>query len=503
MFWQADTNLEGLLELGYPQPEAPLASVLPPGGGGLVVPPFSTFSQVVNLISRSYRWTFDEALRHNQSNALALRRDPVIMDALRSRQMPVAQLEWHLQSEDDQDTRQAEAVKTLTRCIEATPNLQRFLMHLLEAIYFGRYAVQVAWKWDWREGKKLLKVRKYQPVNGDKLVFKYDDRVGILVHATYDGSWEPTERGRAHFLNQSEREQFILHRHEPEDADFFEGEMAGSINGVGIRSRIYWLWYLKQNVFGFLMDYLERVGAGGFTIYYYEMGNAQSEQEVRKQAEEQFRNNAILFPRYKDGSTGGPGVERIEPSLAGAQLLQSLVMTYFDDLLRHYILGQTLTTQAEATGMGSEVAGLHGDTFARIIKYDAINLAESLTSDFVAVFQRYLFPDVPPIKWVFDVDKPNAGEVLEASSAFYEMGGTVDEDELRSVIGLSKPQPGHSMLAKMPPLSPAAVGPVVPGGVPQEGVPGPDVTGQGQEAMQQGGGPPQMVQEGAEGNEPQ
>ena len=474
-------------EYGAPPPQAADQQPLPPGGGRYSSPHFLTFSQIVNSVSRTYRWTFDEALRHNRQNALAIRRDPVVMDALRSRQIPTAQLPWHIEVENDKDTRQAEAAQQLTKVIEGIPNFQRLKMHLLEALWWGRYGVQLLYEWDYSTGTKRLVVREHRPINGDKLSFKHSGRAGILVHASYPGTWELTDQGRAHFFTPEERESVILHKHEPEDADFFEPELAGGVHGVGIRSRIYWFWWLRSQVSAFLMDYLERVGAGGFTIYYYEAGSSSSLSEVKKAAEEQHRNNTILFPRYRDGSTGGPGVQRVEASNAGAQLLQALVQGYFDEVIRRYILGQNLTSETAGTGMGSGVADLHADTFSRLVKYDAINLAETLTTDLVVVLQKYMFPGLPPMRLVMDVDKPNARDVLESAQAFYSMGGTIDEDELRSIIGLAKPQPGHSMLAKMGNLSPAGM----PTGVPMMGPPGPDL-GMDPQGMSGMGAPMQM-----------
>lgn len=480
---------ESAQEYGAPPPQPTEQQSLPPGGGRYTAPHFLTFSQIVNSVSRTYRWTFDEALRHNRNNALAIRRDPVVMDALRSRQIPTAQLPWHIEPENDKDTRQAEAAQEITKVIKRIPNFQRLKMHLLEALWWGRYGAQLLYEWDFSSGKRRLAVRDFRPINGDKLVFKHSGASGILVHATYPGTWEVTDRGRAHFFDRRERQSIILHKHEPEDADFFEPELAGSVAGVGIRSRIYWFWWLRSQVSAFLMDYLERVGAGGFTVYYYEAGNPSSRDEVKAAAEEQHRNNTILFPRYRDGSTGGPGVLRIEASNAGAQLLQTLISGYFDEVIRRYILGQNLTSETAGTGLGSGVADLHADTFSRLVKYDAINLAETLTTDLVWVLQEYMYPDLPKMQFVFDVDKPNARDVLEAAQGFYNMGGTVDEDELRSIIGLAKPQPGHPMLAKMGNLSPAGI----PMGVPMMGPPGPDMgVGADPQGMSGMGAPMQM-----------
>lgn len=477
-----DKDAQRPYEEGYPLPEAPPAGQLPPGDGANLLPHYLTFAQIVNYASRVYRWTHDEALRDSRTNALAIRRDPVIMDALRSRQLPTAQLAWHLECEDDQDTRQAEAVDELTAVLEHTPRFQQLKMHLLEALWYGRYGVQCNYQWSFRKGKKFLTLRDFHPINGDKLVFRFSGQPGVLVHQQYGGIWEQTDRGRAHFFDQHERDQLILHRHEPEDADFYEPELGGGIQGVGIRSRIYWLWYLRSQVTAFLMDYLERIGAGGLTLYYYEAGSQTSANEVTNAIANQHRNNALLFPRYRDGTKGGPGVERVEPSTAGAQLMQGLVTQYFDSVMRRYILGQNLTTEAGATGLGSGLADLHGETFARYIKYDAVNLQDTLTHQLLHVLQKNSpYCALPPLRFVFDVDKPNANETLGAAQAFYQMGGSVDEDQLRSIIGLEKPAPGASILAQMGSMSPAAAG-GVPEGVPMMGAPGPD--------MGQGGPPP-------------
>lgn len=444
---------------------------LPPGGGRFPLPHYQTFGAIVNSVSRTYRWTFDEALRHDRENALAIRRDPVVMDALRSRQIPTAQLPWHIEAEDDQDTRQAEAAEEVTKIIEGIPRLQQLKMHLLEAVWWGRYGVQLAYKWDFSRGKKSLKVVDHRPINGDKLIFKYDGRSGVLVHPAYAGSYEATDRGRAHFFTPNERRVVIIHRHEPEDADFLEPDLGGAIQGVGIRSRIYWFWWLRSQVQAWMMDFLERVGAGGFTVYFYEAGNAASLAEVKAAAEEQHKNNTILFPRYRDGSTGGPGIQRVEPSQAGSQLLQALISTYFDNVIRRYILGQNLTSETAGTGLGSGVADLHADTFARLVKYDAINLAETLTTDLVWPIYEILYPGIPKGRFQFDVDKPNAADVLEAAQVFWNLGGTIDEDELRSVIGLARPQAGHAVLAKMGAMQPAGLG-GIPQGMPMVGQPG-------------------------------
>ena len=98
------------------------------------------------------------------------------------------------------------------------------------------------------------------------------------------------------------------------------------------------------------------------------------------------------------------------------------------------------------------MAELHADTLNKIITYDARNMQETLTRDFVKVISRHIDPGRRCPKWIFDVDKPNASEYIEAASRFFEMGGDLDEDTTRSVLGLPKPKPGVPVLSKFGPL---------------------------------------------------
>lgn len=447
---------ERLAEQGRPLPAAPIPA--PPGAGGLppnnglwVVPHFETFAAVWNTVSRTYRFTYDEAMRHSRQNALAYRRDIVVREAINARKMPVAGLEWHIEPRNDMDMGDVDHARKVQETIEDTPNLQRLFFYLLEAMWYGRYGAALTYDWDWSRGYRRAVVTQHEPINGDKLVFRYSGELGILVGANYQGAWIPTERGRCHVYSPGERQTIILHQFEVDDADFYDGEMAGRIMGVGVRDSLYWFLYLKQRVMAWLMEFLERVGAGGLTIYYYETGNQASLAEVQDAAEKQKNNNAILFPRYTDGKSG-PGIERIEPSEAGAQLLFSLMNDYFDRNIRRFILGQSLSSEAGGTGLGSGVAEFQQQTLNDILKYDARNLQESLTRDFVATVSRHIDPGRAVPWFAFDVDRPNAAEHLQAAQALFEMGADLDEDDLRGVLGLEKPRPGAQILSRYGPL---------------------------------------------------
>jgi phage gp29-like protein len=451
-------------EMGFPPPPPPPPGDLPPGGGGASTPHFLSFAGLVQTAARTYRYTFDEAIRDNRANALAMRRDCVLWAALRARQMPTSQLSWDLSARDETDPAEVEAAKLVTEVIESIPRFQVMKMLLLEALWFGKYATEVVYGWETWRGRQVLTVQGFYPINGDKIRFKWDGTPGVLVNGTYPGSWEATDWGMAHFVTPEEREQYVIHEHEPDDADWTEGEMAGAVHGVGLRGRLYWFWWLKQQVFGLLMNYLERF-SNGVTVFYYNAHNPEAQAAAAAAAQQQFSNTALLYPRWVSENPDTNKIERLEVGTASPALLQSLVETYFDDVMTRAILGQTLSSSAQATGLGSGVAELHGETLDEIIKYDAVNLEETLQRDLVNVLYRYNAPGVRPGKFKFSVDTPNAEAVLGYAGQLYQMGMALDEDQLYDVSQLTKPKPGGGIVSQIGQMAPAAVQ------IPAQGVP--------------------------------
>lgn len=442
-------------ELGYPPAAPPPAGNMPPGGGRLTVPTFLSFPGLVSTAARTFPWTFDEALRDNRFNALAMRRDAVLWAALRARQMPTSQLSWHVEPKDETDPAEVESAQLITEVVEAIPRFQLLKMELLEAIWFGRYAVEVAYQWETWRGRQVLTVRDYVPINGDKLRFRWDGQPGVLVYAAYPGEKEATDWGLAHFLTPDERQQFIIHQHEPDDADWTEPQMAGAVHGVGLRGRLYWFWWLKQQVFGLLMNYLERF-ANGLTIIYYAAHDPSAKEQAENMARAEYTNNTILIPRWNSEQPDLNKIERLEVSTASPALLQNLVTEYFDDVMVRATLGQTHSSIAESTGIGTGSAELHGETLDAIIKYDAINLQETLQQDLINVLYRYNCPGVRPGKFSFEIDSPNAGEVLANAQVLYEMGVGLDEEQLMELAQLEKPQPGGAVVSKIGAMQQAA-----------------------------------------------
>lgn len=429
------------------EPRDDLGMRFAPGYGRWAVPHVITFAGLVNQAIRAYHWAFDEALRHSHENALAMRRDPVIRSALRARKVPVIQLAWkleidktHIESQE-QERLLSRYASICEKSIRSIPEFPKLLYCLMDAIWYGKSGVQCQYEWKIIDGRSVLCVKNWYPINGDKIRFKWDGTVGITVYQSQEIEATPSDRYLVHFLSPQEREQFIIHNYEYDDPDFLDVTMAGSRYGTGIRNEIYWFWFLKSIVLSYLISYLEKVGIGGMTIFFYESGNPRSFDEVKRLVETQANQHVMLFPRNRDGSQGGPGVMRIDNSGTAVGMFHSLVSDYFDAKIQSLILGQTLTYSADTSSRA--LAQVHENTFFRLVQFDALSLASSITRDLVRVIYKYSFPEVPEHlypRFTFIIPPPNSDVMLNYAQILASMGIAVDENQLRDITGLVAPK---------------------------------------------------------------
>ncbi len=185
------------------------------------------------------------------------------------------------------------------------------------------------------------------------------------------------------------------------------------------------MWYQKQETLAWLMEYLER-SAFGIEIWSYPAGNHEAYEQTKKAALERVGNgrNIVLVPRHPDSDILSSDVKRIEPGMAGADILDRILREYFGWQIKRYILGQILTSETASTGLGSGVATIHLDTYLQIVRYDATNLQETLTTDLVQPLLRYNWPQYAdiPIRFVVETESPDVEGKLRGWKSAYEMG---------------------------------------------------------------------------------
>lgn len=454
----------------------------PPNFGEYPVPHMLSFQSVLTSQAQTYR-PADEAVQHSWQSALAMRNDCGLMESLEARQRATALLDWQLVPEDDKSQEQKDLCTELERILRRIPRFTEYRLNLLHALWYGRYGIQHRYRWRNVNGQmRILPAKEgdsagWKPINGDKLVFRYDDggvtgdrtpdQLGVRVSSRFNANdqiaqrWrvekianalEPTDQGMAYFLSPWERQIVAVHRHTIEDGDYFASEQAGSIHGVGIRSRIYWDWYQKQESLAFLMEYLER-SAGGIEIWDYPQGNPEAEKAVKEAAEKRVSHgrNVIFNPKPPGDDAALFGVQIIEPGMAGIESMKDLLTNYFGHRIKRYILGQVLTSEAEATGLGSGVADLHLDTLLQIVKYDSSNLQETITDELVRPIQVWNFPQSSGMHVRFEIltEDQDVEKRLASFETAWNMGAGIPEKAVLDMIGVAKPT-GDDVILRSP-----------------------------------------------------
>lgn len=471
-----------------------------PNFGQFAVPHVLTFQGLSGSFAKAYRAN-DEAIKHSLDNARFMRNDCTLMECLESRQRCTALLGWHLEPEDETSADQQELCAELTKILARIRRFTEYRRCLLEAIWYGKAGVQHRYGWTTIGSKRrvmpLPEARDehpgWVPINGDKIVFRYEDgsfdpgrgTIGLLsgalgAHRDFGGprvQWDvqPTAQGLAAFIPPSLRSIVAVHKHMIEDGAWEDPENAGSIHGVGVRSRIYWAWFQKQEALAFLMEYLER-SAGGIEVWEYPAHNPEAKAKTERAARERLANgrNVVLFPR--DESAAGVPYELrfVEPGMAGIETLKDLLERYFGHMVKRYILGQVLSSEAEATGLGSGVAELHFDTLMQIVRYDATNLEETLTHELVTPVKDFNFPAAKRhhVRFVIETESPDSKAKLEAWERAYNMGARLDERAVMELIGAAMPQDGDRVLQRPDMAQQPGAGPGQAGGDGASLVPG-------------------------------
>lgn len=432
--------------------------------GQFAVPPVITFGNLVGRTWHSY-WLGrqDQAMRAGREEAKAMENDAYLMALLNERKHGTAALKWRIDVDNERDPYQKAVKIGLTKVVKATPNFFDLNWCLLDGIWYGRQAQQVVYEYrtmplpmpgqpEQTVPTRALCIKQHRPVRGDKISFHWDGTPYLQVHgseglAIPDAETFPSNAGRAIDLKGTWRTRFIIHTHEWKDADFFDAEAGDSIYGIGIRSVLFWLNWLRQEGLAHVLDWVERTGLG-IRLWYYQGGNDRSKQEVKLAAETQTDKTNILVPRWGDKAV--EGVDYVDTASTGADLLLK-IQEHMEEHIERYVIGQTLSSSSEGNGLGGTgVADLHADTKSKIIAADAARLDDNESRDWIEVVKRWTYPWADfPVRIVRETEQPDPEKTMAAIKNAREFGVDFKEDSVRDLTGMEAPQPGDRTLDSM------------------------------------------------------
>lgn len=435
-------------------------SIMHPGERpGFQISHHDTFQQLYQSVNKTYWVRYDEALKHSRENARVMENDTMLYSLCQRRFIPTCILTHQIETDDPDNPEQAAISRRISRMLNKIKRFHFLKRQLNSGNWQGHAGVQLFWEKIQVDGATAMVPRRWLPIHGDKIIYGWDHEPAIAVRAGSDSAKRHKEdviryeNGEAISLRRRHlRDCFAIHQFEPADRDFlYEGDQAGQVHGLGLRSRVYWAWFLRTEGMSYVLDALQRISSLGMLIGYFDEGNQDSHDQVLDSLINVFRDNMATFPRRtgKDGSC----IEHIEPGNVAYDVLFRF-MEYMDELMLLAFLGQTLSSQAGATGLGSQVAELHSDTKRQIIKYDALSLAETISDEILEPMIRmnrwsyngriYHGQDLPfGVNYRFLVNDDAVAERIQAAEAMQTLGQPIDLNSLRRDLGFTPPTDGQ------------------------------------------------------------
>lgn len=405
-------------------------------------------------VQRAFFTTADKMLRNsslayrlNPQYQQMMRADADIEGVLRSLQTTLASLEWAITCSDQTNERGVELAAKLTKIFSEMPRRSDFVRAMHEAVWYGNSAANLIYEKDARLG---VRIREWYPFHPDTLAYDQRGNLSMRVGSAYSGSGPSQQNigfdSRVHIFDEQERRSVVLHRVFTNAPDFNDPNSTESIyRGVGARDVCWFMWLAKQEILQDAITYAERY-AMGIRVGRYPLGQDAGREMMENVLANLTNDNSVLLPM--SGTEKLYDVEILEPNAGRATVFLDLV-NWFSGKIKEAILGQNLSSESGATGMGSGVASLHADTLSRIIRYHADSLADSLTTDFVRIVANMMTSDqdaIACLRFDFAPERPDQKERMEAIKSFIDIGGKVSEKEVRELLGLSTPSEGEPTL---------------------------------------------------------
>ena len=451
------------------------------GPDGFLVPPARSMSMVVNAATRIYSYRFDEAMRDNFINARAMRRDNYIRALLEERILPTINRKWQLEIDNDQDPEQVRVRDGLAKIVSGIPDMDMLKRALLDGVWFGRAGA--AWTYGKNpEINNMWGISRWDPVHGDSMQFTYDGVPAILMdsmtagwYSMHGAKWgiggdlATTDRGGTALVLHRPywRDRYAVHVHMREKADYFEGELAGSVQGLGLRGLIYWQYVIRTDALTWMLAYMQAVGQMDLLVFNYPQGNVDAQRTQEMNAQKVIGKAAIACPR--NPNQNWPAIEQISMNDAGLKVLHDLIANYFDRHIERLIVGQSMSSGSDHhSGLGGTGrADFAKATKDEILVYDTNRLDETMSRDLIRCLKHYNYPDAHfPVRFRSVLPDLDARDKVQNGKILIDSGVPIVVDEWRNAAGFKRPKAGEEIIGAQPPAPAMPPGGPAPAGMP-------------------------------------
>lgn len=150
---------------------------------------------------------------------------------------------------------------------------------------------------------------------------------------------------------------------------------SGYLSRSGLFRILAWPWLMKQFSLNDLAEYLE--------IYGFPIKIGKFPRSISEDERDDFERAIRQLGRAVTGIIPDDmSLDLLKESLGSADPFMAMVR-YCDDAISRAVLGQTLSSSATSTGLGSGVASLHGDVRQDLLEADAAQLSSTITKQLI------------------------------------------------------------------------------------------------------------------------
>ncbi len=349
-----------------------------------------------------------------------LKRDAHAGAVLAKRKLAVTSRPWSVEPASDStlDKQAAELVEEALKYLRFNHVCKR----LLEATLKG-YAVSEV-MWELRDGHVLpARVVARDP---RRFVFGFDDELRLLTpEARLDGEPMPPRK-------------FIVHRRGADDDNPY---------GTGVGGMLFWPVFFKRNTITFWLTFADKFGSPT-PIGKYPAGTEQPDKDRLLEALAAIaQDTGITVPE-------GMVIELLEAKRSGGVDTYEALVRYMDEQMSKAVLGETMSTTAASSGLGSNQAGVQNDVRLEVAKDDGDELDETINDTLVKWIVEFNLPGAQPPKLCHDFEEPeDLVKRAQRDKSLSDMGWEPSEDYMLETYG-----EGWSKKAPPPPPDPALLG---------------------------------------------
>lgn len=345
-------------------------------------------------------------------------RDATIAAAMQQRALAVARLPWHIEPPPGADAKEKKAAEAAEELIRAGIDaLEDVLVDLMAAVGHGFAAVEIAWQ---RQGDAWLPDLYPRP---HEWFGVSDDRRSL---ALLDDS------GRGQGLRP-----FGWVLHQP------RRPKAGYVARGGLYRALVWPFVYKAYAVGDFAEFLETYGLPFVVGKYGREATEEDKTRLLSAVASLAHDARAIMPLEMQLE-----IHKIAGSGDGAPHLK--MIAWADEAIARCVLGQTLSSEAKSTGLGSGVADLHAQVRQDIRDADARQLAATLTRDLIWPVVALNFGLADPRRGprlVFDTSEPeDVSTWAEALPKLVSIGLPVPARWAAEKLGIPAPEGDEPVL---------------------------------------------------------